>query len=362
LAEDDNKTEPATPRRRQEARESGQIARSQDLTASVLLIVGLYVLSYNSTAFMGSMQNVMASLLESHPSSNAMDNFAEDLRANVPHMLKCLAPLMLAVFGGAILVVGIQVGFHISPARIMPNIARLNPLQGLGRLFAGRNAMQMAMNFVKMCVMGITAWSYIQGQIRVILSLGGLDFPANFAVGAQIVYTLAWRLAWALFILGTADWFYQKWRFERDIRMSKQEIKEEAKRSEGDQAIKGRRRQLARKMILQRIHQSVPKADVVITNPTELAIALKYDPTTMGAPQVVAKGAGFLAARIRQLAVQHGVPIVERKPLAQALYKTVDVGREVPADFYQAIAEILAYVYELAGKGARRARELAAAR
>ena len=189
-----------------------------------------------------------------------------------------------------------------------------------------------------------------------ILSLSGMGFPANFAVAAGIIYNVAWRLAWALLILAAADWLYQKWRFERDIRMTKQEIKDEAKRMEGDQQIKGRRRQLARKMIMQRIHRDVPKADVVITNPTELAIALKYDPETMSAPRVVAKGAGFLAARIRQIAVSNGVPIMERKPLAQALYKTVDVGQDVPPEFYQAIAEILAYVYELAGKGVRRLR------
>jgi flagellar biosynthetic protein FlhB len=221
--------------------------------------------------------------------------------------------------------------------------------------------MQLAMNLAKTTALGVTAWFYIQSQIGIILSLGGLDFPANFAAGAQIIYNLGWRLAWVLFILALADWLYQKWRFERDIRMSKQEIKDEAKRMEGDQEIKGRRRQLARKMIMQRIHRDVPKADVVITNPTELAIALKYDSDAMGAPRVVAKGAGFLAARIRQLAVQHGVPIVERKPLAQALYKTVEVGQEVPSEFYAAIAEILAYVYELSGKGMRRAREMAGA-
>jgi len=138
--------------------------------------------------------------------------------------------------------------------------------------------------------------------------------------------------------------------------MTKQEIKEEAKRMDGDQETKNKRRQLARKMILQRIHRDVPKADVVITNPTELAIALRYDTDEMSAPKVVAKGAGFLAARIRQIAIQNGVPILERKPLAQALYKTVEVGQEVPPEYYQSIAEILAYVYELAGRGKRMLR------
>src|SRR5262249_39722428 len=142
--------------------------------------------------------------------------------------------------------------------------------------------------------------------------------------------------------------------FEKDIRMSKQEIKDEAKNMEGDQAIKGKRRQMARKMIMQRIHRDVPKADVVVTNPTELAIAIRYDPDTMSAPRVVVNGAGFVVQGMRQTGVAKGVRIVERKPLAQALYKTIDVGQDVPPEFYQTLAEILAYVYELAGKGFRR--------
>lgn len=361
LADDDNKTEPATPKKRQEARESGQIARSQDLTAAILLIVGMFVLSKTAHKFVGSLKTVMEYLLGSHVSHDAMGMFEDDLRANGPYMVRCVLPIMLAVAGAAIVAVGVQVGFHLNTRPLMPNLARLNPLQGLSRLFAGRNRMQLAMNLAKTTALGATAWLYIQSQIGIILSLGGLDFPANFAAGSQIIFNLGWRLAWVLFILALADWLYQKWRFERDIRMSKQEIKDEAKRMEGDQEIKGRRRQLARKMIMQRIHRDVPKADVVITNPTELAIALKYDSDAMGAPRVVAKGAGFLAARIRQLAVQHGVPIVERKPLAQALYKTVEVGQEVPSEFYSAIAEILAYVYELSGKGLRRTRELVGA-
>jgi len=212
------------------------------------------------------------------------------------------------------------------------------------------------MNIGKMILIGVIVYVVISQQLPVILSLGGVEFPENFAVGAGIIYSLAWRIALALFILAVADWMWQKWKHERDLRMSKQEVKDEAKRMEGDQMIKGRRRQLARKMIMQRIHRDVPTADVVVTNPTELAIAIRYDPETMSSPKVVAKGAGFLAARIRQIAIANGVPILERKPLAQALYKTVEVGQEVPSEFYQAIAEILAYVYELAGKGLRRRR------
>jgi flagellar biosynthesis protein FlhB len=296
-------------------------------------------------------------LLGSDIPADPRDSLEGSIRIGGPYMLRVLAPIMFTVTPAAILIVGLQVGFHLSSKPLMPNLAKLNPLHGFARLLAGRSFMQMAMNLAKTALIALMAWSEFRKQLPVMLSLSSLEFPANFSVGAGIIYSLAWKLALALLLLAAADWIYQKWRFERDIRMTKQEIKDEAKRMEGDQAIKGRRRQLARKMIMQRVHRDVPKADVVITNPTELAIALRYDPDTMSAPRVVAKGAGFLAARIRQIAVQNGVPIVERKPLAQALYKTVAVGQDVPPEFYQAIAEILAYVYELAGKGLRRLRQ-----
>jgi len=357
MAEDqENKTEPATPRRRQEARDSGQVARSQDLTSACLLLVGLLMLSAMSQSIVGALTAVMKGMLGNDfygtPSEVAVTSF----RISGPHLLRAVAPILLTVAGAAILVTGLQVGFHVSTKPLMPNLAKLNPLQGFGRLIAGRNFMQMSMNLAKTALVAIIAWNEMRTQLPVILSLSDIPFPANFSVACEIIYGLAWRLAMALLLLAAADWLYQKWRFERDIRMTKQEIKDEAKRMEGDQQIKGRRRQLARKMIMQRIHRDVPKADVVITNPTELAVALKYDPENMAAPRVVAKGAGFLAARIRQIAIQNGVPLLERKPLAQALYKTVDVGQDVPPEYYQSIAEILAYVYELAGKGTRRLR------
>ena len=358
MAEDrENRTEPATARRRQEARESGQVARSADLTTAALLIVGLLALSLTAQ----SMTQLLASLMQwllgpGGVSLNARGMLENDFRVSARGWRRILAPILLSVAGSAVVVVGLQVGFHVTAKPLMPSLAKLNPMQGFGRLFAGQSAMQLGMNLAKMLLVGAMAWEYVRGQLPEIMALGNMDFPGNFAAASQIVLALAWRLAWSLLILAFVDWLYQKWRFERDLRMTKQEVKDEAKRMEGDQEIKMKRRQLARKMIIQRIHRDVPKADVVITNPTELAIALKYDSEAMGAPKVVAKGAGFLAQRIRQIAVANGVPILERKPLAQALYKSVDVGQEVPAEFYQAIAEILAYVYELAGKGKRMLR------
>jgi len=352
MAEPD-KTEPATPKRRTEARENGHIAKSQDLTSAVLLIVGLLVLSYTAHSFVQSLADVLRALLGTQYWGNPRELLDNSLRIGAPQMFKVLAPVLLTVAAAAFLVTGLQVGFHLNLKRLAPSLSKLNPIQGLGRLFAGQNWMQLVMNLLKLLIIAAIAYNEIRNNFSLILSLAGIDFPQNFTIAAGIIYNLAWRIALALLILAAADWIYHKWKFEKDIRMSKQEIKDEARNMEGDQAIKGRRRQLARKMILQRIHRDVPTADVIVTNPTELAIAIRYDQDE-SAPKVVAKGAGFLAQRIRQIAIANGVPIIERKPLAQALYKTVDVGQQVPPEFYQTIAEILAYVYELAGKGLRR--------
>lgn len=352
-----DKTEAATPRRREEARESGHSPKSQDLSQAVLLMTGLIALSMTAKAIVESMSSILLEMLGNHYWGDSRELLNTSMRTSLPHMVKSLAPIMIAAMVMAFLVTGMQVGFHVRFTALAPKFSKLNPLQGLGRLFAGQNWFQLLMNVLKLTILGAIAWADIQAQLPVILSLVTVPFPENFSLAAGIIYELAWRMAMALLIIASADWIYHRWKFERDIRMSKQEIKDESKRMDGDQQVKGRRRQLARKMIIQRIHRDVPKADVIVTNPTELAIALKYDPDGMGAPRVIAKGAGFLAARIRQIAIQNGVPIVERKPLAQALYKTVEVGSEVPPEFYQTIAEILAYVYELSGRGMRRMRQ-----
>ncbi len=349
-----DKTEAATPRRREEARDSGRSPQSRDLTRAALLMAGLLALSMSGHAMVESMSRIMLELLGNHYWGRPEDLLKVTIRSSAPQMLRILSPVLLTAVVVAFVVTVVQVGLRANWAALMPRFEKLNPVGGFGRLFAGQNWMQLAMNLLKLVVLGAIAWSDVQAQLPRMLSLVGMLFPENFSVATEIIYDLAWRMAMALLIIAAADWIYHRWQFERDIRMSKQEIKDESKNMDGDPQIKGRRRQMARKMIIQRIHRDVPKADVVVTNPTELAIALKYDPEGMSAPRVVAKGSGFLAARIRQIAIQNGVPIVERKPLAQALYKTVEVGQEVPPEFYQTIAEILAYVYELSGRGMRR--------
>jgi flagellar biosynthetic protein FlhB len=186
--------------------------------------------------------------------------------------------------------------------------------------------------------------------VAVLLSAGALDAPATYALGCHLVYRLAVRLGLVLLVLALLDYAYQRWNWWRHLKMTKQEIKDELRNMEGDPLIRQRRRRAQLQLAIQRISAAVPQSDVVVTNPTEFAVALAYDEQTMAAPRVTAKGQDFLALRIRQLAQQHGVPIVQRPPLARALYAAVEVGQEVPPMFYRAIAEVLAYVYQLSGR------------
>ncbi len=352
------RTEAPTPRRRAEARRQGQVGRSTDLTAAAVLLASLIVLHTMGERILGRLMEVMRHCLSDHGT-------AVDPRDAIPVLAyafrECAAvvlPLMLVVFVVALAVSLGQVGFLLTLKTITPSLDKLNPVSGLQRMFSARSVVHLVLGILKMSLLALLAWWTLSARVEHVLGTIGLDHLAFVAAAAELMFTLGIRLAIALLVLGIIDFTYQKWKTTRDIRMTKEEIKEELKRMEGDPMIRRRRREIQMQMAMRRIRAAVPKADVVITNPTELAIVIQYDAATMNAPRVTAKGADHLARTIRELAILHGVPIVERKPLAQALYRTVEVGREIPAEFYKAVAEILAYVYELSG---RRSRRLAAA-
>jgi flagellar biosynthetic protein FlhB len=261
-----------------------------------------------------------------------------------------LAPLVLGITAAGVAVSMAQVGFNPTTKPLQPNFGKLSPIRGLGNLLNLRGGIRLVMGLSKIAVIGGVAMWVIVQDLPGILVLSELEPMPMFGVACEMVYSLALKLAAVLITLALIDYLYQRWQHEKDLRMTKEEVKEELKRMEGDPLVKQRRMRVARQLAMQRIGQTVPKADVVVTNPTHYAVALRYDSKTMAAPKVVAKGADFMAMRIRQLAALHGIPIVERKELAQALYRGVDVGREVPGEFYGAVAEILAYVYRLSGK------------
>jgi flagellar biosynthetic protein FlhB len=223
------------------------------------------------------------------------------------------------------------------------------------RILGGGNGwVQLLMNFAKVGLVAAVAWSAVSGRIEQILAVQTLSLMQIFGLSGEVIYAIALRLAIVLLVLALLDYLWQRYRVEKKLKMTKQEVKDEMKRMEGDPLIKQRRRQIALQRAMQRVRSVVPTADVIVTNPTEYAVALKYE-DGMTAPKVVAKGRGYVAQKIREIALEHGIPILERPPLARALWRTVEVGQEIPEQFYAAVAEILAYVYELTGKARRRA-------
>ena len=358
MAENDgDKTEAPTPRRRQEAREQGQVARSQDLTAALLLLATLLLLNATGTGLVKVLKGLTARMLDG-PSladfdiNSALRNFAEAIK----EVGIAMSPLLGGIIVVAILSNILQVGLVFNPARLALNFDALNPVRGAGKIFgSGFKLVPMLLNIVKLAVLSMVAYSALHGRIAMIVTAQQYEFAQIFSLAAGTVYSIALRLAIALLVIAIIEYIYRRWKLEQDLKMSKQDVKEEMRRMDGDPKIKQRRRQIAIQRMQQKLKRDVPQADVVVTNPTHYAVAIQYDQKTMRAPRVLAKGQDFMALRIREIAIENGVPILERKPLARALYQTVDVGQEVPEEFYAAIAEILAYVYELNGKMKRRA-------
>jgi flagellar biosynthesis protein FlhB len=350
------KTEAPTPRRRAEARQQGNIARSADLTSAVLLLAVMILLDWYGPGLIVVLKTLTEQMLGSESLGDpGTENISTQIWYAIRTVGGALAPLAVGLVIIAVFINIIQVGFFLNFQRIQPKLDGLNPFKGISKMMGGRdNLMQMAMNVVKLALVAAVAYSAIHGKIEQILTTQNLEFIQIFGMGASVIYSIAMRIGMILLILAIIDYAWQKWRKEQQLKMSKQEIKEEMRRMEGDPQIKSRRRQIAMQRVMQGIKSNVPTADVVVTNPTEFAVALKYDAGAMHAPRVVAKGTDYLALTIRQIAIEHGIPILERPPLARALYRLVDVGQEIPEQFYSAVAEILAYVYELSGKARSR--------
>lgn len=349
------KTETPTPRRRQEARERGQVARSTELTAAAMLVGGLLALRLFGPMTFEALHGMLTAVLsDGDPAATRADDLARIAALSLRAMAFAAAPIMAALVVLSIVANITQTGPLVSWHPLMPQWSRINPLAGVSRLFSLRSVVQLAVNLMKLALVGYVAYDAIRSDMPLILAAVEAQHGALVTIIAGMCFSLGIKIAVLLLALALLDFGYHRWQHERDLRMTKDEVKEEMKRMEGDPLLKHRRRQIQMQLAAQRLRRDVPNADVVVTNPTELAIALRYDEKTMRAPTVIAKGAGYLAQRIREIAREQGIPIVERKPLAQALYKTVEVGQEVPPALYKAVAEILAYVYELTGRAKRR--------
>jgi flagellar biosynthetic protein FlhB len=260
-----------------------------------------------------------------------------------------ILPVMIVLCVVAILANALQTGLLLSVEALTPSASKLNPVSGLQRLFSLKSLVELAKSIAKLVIVGWVAVSTLKAAFPRLIPLTYQDSGSIMALLGQESMTVLIKCCWIILILALLDYFYQRWQHEESIKMTKQEVKDEHKQTEGDPLVKGRIRTIQREMARKRMMEEVPKADVVITNPVRLAIALKYDPLEGSAPVVVAKGSRLIAARIRELAREHDIPIVENKPLAQNLYN-LDLGDEIPAETYQAVAEILAYVYGLKKK------------
>ncbi|OHB78303.1 MAG: flagellar biosynthetic protein FlhB [Planctomycetes bacterium RBG_16_64_12] len=346
-----DKSHQATPHRRQRAREEGHVAKSQDLGSAVLLLAGMLALLMSGRALLEFLGEYTTRQLGGRPWLTAnLDTVTAEWNSTLFSLAKCLLPILGLMMLTAIAINLVQVGFLFLPAKLSPDISRLSLTKGFGRLFSLANAARLGFGLFKILVIASVAFVSLYGERETILGLTAL--PAT-AIGAYLLEILLWttiKVGLALLLLALLDYAFQRWRHEEDLKMTPQEVREEMRNLEGDPQIVARRRVVQRQLALSRLSTAVPKADVVITNPTELAVAIQYEPDSMAAPIVVAKGAGLIAQRIRLLALEHGIPLVEKKPLAQALYREVDVNRPIPQEKYAAVAEVLAYVYQLKGK------------
>ena len=349
MADDDgDKTEDPTPAKRKEAREEGNVARSSDLAAAALLLSLFIALLMTGRGLWDAMLNVgRRSLGESMQNVTTADLIPLSL-ATMNDIARGLLPLFAVVVVVAIVANVAQVGFMLTPKKLQPKPSTLDPIKGFKKLFfEGKTYVTFGMNLMKLGVVALVAWISVETQLPTILGLSRIEPEGLLGAAGWSIFVVATKVAVVLLVLSIIDFAYQKWKHEQDLKMTKQQVKDEMKKMEGDPHMKARRRQVAQQRAMQRINSDVPQADVVVTNPTHYAVAIKYDENTMHAPRVVAKGGDQMAMRIRELATKHGVAIVERPPLARALYRTVEVGQEIPEDFYSAVAELLAYVYRL---------------
>ena len=343
------RTEPATPHKRNKVREEGRVCTSKDLGAAVQILTGLAGLIMLGPSMFGLLTELMVFAVRFMGDQALLEDgwFYFLSWEAVKRYFFTWLPLALLVCLFATATIIYQVGWTVTFEPFKLKFDRLNPISGMKKIISLRSIVELLKGLLKASLFAIIIYTAVRDYLPV--SSKTMQMPLEIGSMAfwDMLWTLAMRLAVLLLVLAFADYAYQKWDFEKSIRMSKQEIKEEYKQMEGDPQIKSKIRQKQREMARQRMMADVPKADVVITNPTRLAIALVYDRQLMGAPQVVAKGSDYLAKRIREIAQANGIPIIEDKPLAWALYEGVEVGEEIPEELYRGVAEILAMVYRL---------------
>ncbi|MBN2061874.1 MAG: flagellar biosynthesis protein FlhB [Deltaproteobacteria bacterium] len=345
------KTEQATPKKRADARKKGQIAKSREISSVAILSAGTIYMFFNAGSITIDLGEYIKRTFSAIPLFIASDhNYIALISREIEHFLWVVMPFMLIIAIIAVLANILQSGFILSVEPLTPKLSKIDPITGAGKILSKRSLAELAKSVLKITVIGWVVYYTLKADSHYILPLLYHDNSQILFILGRISLKVVLRCCGAILILAILDFIYQKWDFEQNLKMTKQEVKDEYKQTEGDPLIKSRIKSIQREMARRRMMEEVPKADVIITNPTHLFLALRYAPgENMTAPRLVAKGANRLAFRIRELAREHGVPMVENKILAQNLYK-LDLGDEIPPQFYKTVAEILAYVYGLKKK------------
>jgi len=342
----DDKTEEPTAKKRADAKKKGQVGRSTDMNAAFVLLMGFFIIKllweniYHSIA-------AYTTYIFSHLNQPVdTENIIRIFIGIIELLAQTALPIMIAIMAIGLAINFFQVGLNFNTEAIGFKLDKLNPINGFGRIFSKRSLMELVKSLMKIAIIGFFLYDFLIDHLMEMPQFIYFDLPTSLAQISDIIFKMAFEVIGVIMIVGFMDYAYQKWQTTQDLKMSKQEVKDEMKQSEGDPQIKGKIKQKQRQMAMSRMMQEVPKADVIVTNPTHFAVALKYE-KGMVAPQIVAKGQDLVARRIKEIANENRVPIVENKPLARALYASTQVGDMVPAELYQAVAEVLAYVYRL---------------
>ncbi len=354
FGEGGDKTEKATPKKLDDARKEGRVARSSDLINGFMLLLMFFVLKL----FGGIMANLFLDSFVKYynkASDISMEVFDVKQAVNLSNEIVIdivIASLPVLIGSFVVALVGniVQVGWKVTGKPLKPKLDRLNPIGGFKRMFSQEKVVELIKSILKVLAIALVAYNEVKDRWKFILNLYDFEFMQAVLNIFDIVLDVGIKISVIFVIIGLADFGYQKWKHLHDLRMSKQEVKDEMKQSEGDPQIKGQIRQKMREGARRRMMQDLPKADVVITNPTHFAVAVKYDKETAEAPYVLAKGADYVAANIKEIAKQNNIEIVENKPLARMLYYNVEIGDQIPPELYQMVAEVLAYVYSVKNK------------
>ena len=360
MAENENgeeKTEQATEKKRRDARKKGQVLKSQDIAIVCSLFLTFLILRATAPLIYGRIGEYMKTALSTAGDGIGDIRYLDDVKfvrqffANAAVVfLICSGILLVASFAVAIISTGVQTKFLVSFETLKFKLDKLNPIKGIKNMFSLKRLFEMAKSLLKMVILIAVVYNELKDRLSDIIRLLWLEPMSGLVYTAETVFSLVITIGLVFTAIAAADFLFQRWSFENDLKMTKQEVKDEYKNQEGDPQIKGKQRQRMMEASRRRMMQQLPEADVVITNPTHFAVAIKYEPEVYDAPYVVAKGADYLAQKIKDVAKENHIEIVENKPLARMLYANVDVGSVVPPELYQAVAEVLAFVYHLQGK------------